>query len=104
MTGKTEPTMSHDTEFLAHVLRTGSRAYAAYAANDLLGSNPEAKVGFGADPLSVWQNWMAVRVEELAAAVAVEQPRLFTSQVHWGKDCRSRMEWRSVRSFMAGMM
>ena len=77
--------MSQDTEFLARVLKTGSRAYAAFAANDLLGAQPEAKVGFGADPLSVWQNWMAERVEELAAAVAVEQPKLFTSQVHWGK-------------------
>jgi hypothetical protein len=77
--------MSQDTEFLARVLRTGSRAYAAYAANDLLGSTPDAKVGFGADPLAVWQNWMAVRVEELAAAVAAEQPKLFTTQVHWGK-------------------
>ena len=77
--------MSQDTEFLARVLRTGSRAYAAYAANDLLGSTPDAKVGFGADPLSVWQNWMAVRVEELAAAVAAGQPKLFTTQVHWGK-------------------
>ncbi len=77
--------MSQDTEFLARVLATGSRAYAAYAANDLLGSHPEANVGFGADPLAVWQDWMAVRVEELAAAVAAEQPKLFTSQVHWGK-------------------
>jgi methanogenic corrinoid protein MtbC1 len=77
--------MSQDTEFLARVLRTGSRAYAAYAAHDLLESMPGAKVGFGADPLSVWQNWIAARVEELAAAVAAEQPKLFTSQVHWGK-------------------
>ena len=42
--------MSQDTEFLARVLKTGSRAYAAFAANDLLGSQPEAKVGLGADP------------------------------------------------------
>lgn len=77
--------MSQDTEFLARVLKTGSRAYAAFAANDLLGAQPEAKEGFGADPLSVWQHWMAERVEELAAAVAAEQPKLFTSQVHWGK-------------------
>lgn len=77
--------MSQDTEFLARVLRTGSRAYAAYAATDLLEAKPDAKVGFGADPLTLWQNWLAVRVEELAAAVAAEQPMLFTTQVHWGK-------------------
>ena len=77
--------MSQNTEFLARVLQTGSRAYAAYAANDLLGSRPDAKVGLGADPLSAWQDWIAMRVEELAAAVAAEQPKLFTSQVHWGK-------------------
>jgi methanogenic corrinoid protein MtbC1 len=51
----------------------------------MLESRPEAGGGFGPDPLSAWQSWLAVRVEELAAAVAAEQPRLFTSQVHWAK-------------------
>jgi methanogenic corrinoid protein MtbC1 len=78
--------MSESREFLARVLKTGARAYAAYAAGELLEARPEASAGFGPDPLSAWQNWLTVRVEELAAAVAAEQPHLFTSQVHWGKE------------------
>jgi methanogenic corrinoid protein MtbC1 len=77
--------MSPNSEFLTRVLKTGARAYAAYASGELLESHPEAKEGFGHDPFSAWQSWLAVRVEELAAAVAAEQPRLFTSQVHWAK-------------------
>ena len=95
--------MSQDSEFLARLLRTGSRAYAAYAVNDVLASMPEAKADLGAEPLSVWQNWMAVRVEELAAAVAVEQPALFASQVQWG---RAVLEARgvSVEHFRAALI
>ena len=77
--------MSQNNEFLARVLKTGARAYAAYASGELLESHPESKEGFGPEPFSAWQSWLAVRVEELAAAVAVEKPRLFTSQVHWAK-------------------
>lgn len=77
--------MSENSEFLARVLKTGARAYAAYASNELLDLHPEAKDGLGPDPFSAWQCWLAVRVEELAAAVAAGQPGLFTSQVHWGK-------------------
>jgi len=77
--------MSQNSEFLARVLKTGARAYAAYASGELLESRPEAKEGLGPDPFFAWQSWLAVRVEELAAAVAAEQPRLFTSQVQWAK-------------------
>jgi methanogenic corrinoid protein MtbC1 len=77
--------MSQNKEFLARVLKTGARAYAAYASEELLKSHPEAKEGFGAAPFSAWQSWLAVRVEELAAAVDADEPRLFTSQVHWAK-------------------
>jgi methanogenic corrinoid protein MtbC1 len=77
--------MSQSSEFLAGVLKAGARAYAAYASNELVESHPEAKEGLGPDPFAAWQSWLAVRVEELAAAAAAEQPRLFTTQVHWGK-------------------
>jgi len=77
--------MSQNGEFLARVLKAGARSYAAYASGELLDSRPEAKEGLRAEPFSAWQSWLAVRVEELAAAVAAEQTRLFTSQVHWAK-------------------
>jgi methanogenic corrinoid protein MtbC1 len=77
--------MSQNSEFLARVLRNGARAFAAYASGELLDRHAEAAEGLGSDPFSAWQSCLAARVEELAAAVAAEQPRLFTSQVHWAK-------------------
>lgn len=77
--------MSQNSEFLARVLRNGSRAYAAYAAGELLDAHPEAKKGLAPDPFAAWQGWLAVRVEELAAAVAAERPELFSAQVVWAK-------------------
>ncbi|MHC4398916.1 MAG: cobalamin B12-binding domain-containing protein [Planctomycetota bacterium] len=77
--------MSQNSEFLASMLKSGARAYAAYASGELLESQPDAKEGFGADPFSAWQSWLSVRVEELAAAAGAEDPGMFTSQVHWAK-------------------
>jgi methanogenic corrinoid protein MtbC1 len=77
--------MSQTSHFAGRVLCQGSRALAAYSANELLETRPEAKNGFGPDPFSGWQSWLAGRIEELAAAVVAEQPRLFVSQVQWSK-------------------
>jgi methanogenic corrinoid protein MtbC1 len=75
--------ISQSSEFLAQVLRNGSRAFAAYAADDFLKMHPEAAVGLGSKSFSVWQERLAERVEELAAATAVEQPGMFASQIRW---------------------
>jgi methanogenic corrinoid protein MtbC1 len=77
--------MSEANEYLVRVLRSGDRALAAYASGDLLERAPSAGEAFGPDPFAAWQAWLAVRVEELAAALAVDQPRLFTAQVRWAK-------------------
>jgi len=77
--------MNQNYEFLAGVLRQGNRALAGYASRELLQKRPEAAKGFEPDPFAGWQNWLAVRVEELAAAIAGNRPRLFISQVQWGK-------------------
>ena len=77
--------MNQNHEFLAGVLRQGTRAFAGYAARELMEKHAEAKKGFEPDPFAGWQSWLAVRVEELAAAIVAQRPRLFISQVHWGK-------------------
>lgn len=77
--------MSENHEFLSGILRQGSRALAGYAAEDLLKKHPEAVRGFDPDPLAGWRNWLAARVEELAAAIGAARPRLFLSQVRWGR-------------------
>jgi len=58
---------------------------AGYVAAELLEKHAEAKAGFEPDPFAQWQDWLAVRVDELAAAIAVDRARLFASQVLWGK-------------------
>jgi 5-methyltetrahydrofolate--homocysteine methyltransferase len=75
--------MNHSNPFLARVLKQGARALAAYAASELLESQPDARAGFEADPLIAWQNWLVERLEELAAAVATEQSAILTRQVEW---------------------
>ena len=77
--------MNQNNEFLADLLLRGARALAGYASRGLLEKYPEAKTVFDPDPFTGWQNWLAGRVEELAAAIVANRPRLFISQVHWGK-------------------
>jgi len=77
--------MNQNHEFLAGVLRQGNRALAGYASRDLLQKHPDAATGFAPDPFAGWQNWLAIRLEELAAAIRANRPRLFISQVQWGK-------------------
>ena len=59
-----------DSRVLATILTTSSRGIAADAAWQLLGGQPVAKEGFGADPFTGWKHWLAARVEELASAIA----------------------------------
>ena len=59
--------MNQINEFLANVLSRGSRAFAGYAVGELLEMQPQAQEGFGPDAFQNWQNWMTVRLEELAA-------------------------------------
>lgn len=93
---------SQSNELLARVLRSGSRTFGAYASGELLEAHAEAGAGWGPDPFSAWQNCLALRVEELAAAVAAEQPRLFTSQVGWAKAVLMAREV-SAEHFRAGL-
>ena len=77
--------MNANHTLLAGILRQGSRALAGYAASELLDKHPEAAEGFDPDPFAGWQDWLASRVEELAAASGTQRPRLFVSQIQWGK-------------------
>jgi methanogenic corrinoid protein MtbC1 len=83
-------------------LKSGSRAFGAYASGELLEAHAEAGDGWGTDPFAAWQNCLSLRVEELAAAVAAEQPRLFTSQVGWAKTVLAARDV-STEHFRAGL-
>lgn len=78
--------MEETNLFAANILRSGARAFAGFAASELLESAPEAREGFGADPFGSWQDFLAARVEELAAALAVDRPALFAAQARWAAD------------------
>jgi methanogenic corrinoid protein MtbC1 len=93
---------SQNSEFLARLLKSGSRAFGAYASRELLEAHTEAGEGWGTDPFSAWQNCLTLRVEELAAAVAAEQPSLFTSQVGWAKAVLAARDV-SAEHFRAGL-
>lgn len=77
--------MSKRNESLAAMLNKGTSALAAYASNDLLEIEPQADADFGPSSFSAWQSWLAARIEELAAAIAVNQPQLFADHVRWAK-------------------
>jgi methanogenic corrinoid protein MtbC1 len=85
--------MSQPNEFLATVLKRGGNAFAGFAAADLLEAQPDAAAGLGSDPLALWKQWLAGRVEELAAAASAGKPELFAEQVRWAA---SLFEARSV--------
>lgn len=77
------PGTSQISELLARVLRCGARAYAAYAARDLLATRTNNDEEGCTNTFSAWHTLIATRVEELAAAVAAERPDLFASQANW---------------------
>lgn len=70
---------------LANLLRRANRSLAGYAATELFASTPEAATSFPSDSFHAWQDLLAGRLEELAAAVAVEHPQLFVRQVQWSR-------------------
>ena len=74
-----------ESGFLAAILSKSGRAIAADAAWRLLEHEPFAKEGFGTDPFSGWQHWLAARVEELASAIAIGLPEIFVDQVLWAQ-------------------
>ncbi|MEN6492976.1 MAG: cobalamin-dependent protein [Thermoguttaceae bacterium] len=76
-------------EFLANLLYKANRSLAGYAATDLLGTTPDAAASFPPDPFQAWQDLLAGRLEELAAAVVAERPQLFVRQVQWSKTVHS---------------
>lgn len=72
-------------ELVANILRNSVGALAGYAAGDLLELRPAAGRAFRAEPFSTWRSWLKGRIEELAAAIEVGRPEIFTAQIQWGR-------------------
>jgi len=94
--------MSDSHQLAASIIRHGARALAGYAVQELLTVMPTAAQGFGDDPFVRWQQWLVARLEELGAALALGRPRLFQTQVQWG---RTALEARrlSPQAFRASL-
>ncbi len=69
--------------FAAEMLENGARAFASFAATRLVESAPAAQKAFGANAFRAWQDQFASLIMDLAAAMRVEEPRVFAAQIEW---------------------
>lgn len=72
-------------QFAATILESSSKALAAYAASDLQETHPQASERFAPHAHRAWQEFFEARLEELSAALLVNDPRLFASDIAWAK-------------------
>jgi len=73
--------MTASSGFLSELLRNGAPAYGAKAAETLVD-----RLGQGSeDAYAHWRRHLTLRIEELAAAVSVEQAQVFLRQVEWSR-------------------
>lgn len=82
---KASETQSADAAFLANMLRVSSRAFAAHASELLLDRNPDTAARWGDRGFAQWQESLAHRVQELAAAIESGQPGVFAADVRWSR-------------------
>ena len=68
---------------VADQLRAGARGYASGAAEDLLAEAPEIGAEHGAGAYFMWQGFLSQRIAELATAVELDEPGLFTTELNW---------------------
>ncbi len=72
-------------DFAANLISTGASGYGNAAAYVLLERHPEVGGRFGKGALANWSRHLTERARELAAAILVEEPALFASEVAWSQ-------------------
>lgn len=72
--------------FVATLLRAGVGSHASRAAEVLLEREPSVGDVFGERAFRRWQDNLSQRVLELAAAVEMEEPDLFATDIRWSRD------------------
>ena len=78
--------MSDANPYIAEMLRVSAQGYAAHAAERLLEQHPDCAARFGRSAFVDWQAHLAQWLRELAIAVELDEPALFSSQVQWIRD------------------
>ena len=64
-------------------LRSGARAFASAAVEELLALTPEIEELHGSGAFTMWQTFVSQRISELATAVELDEPALFTNELSW---------------------
>lgn len=77
--------MASPDPFAAKLLESSASAYSAWTVNALLRSRPQVAERFGDGAFLIWEAHVTQRILELAAALAVGEPRLFSSRVTWAR-------------------
>ena len=75
--------MSDSSQFAARLIEAGAAGYAAAAAERMLERHPDTAERFGAGAFRAWQDHLAQRLRELAAALVAGDPDLFIAEVAW---------------------
>lgn len=78
--------MSNANQYIAEMLRVSAQGYAAHAAGHLLQQHPDCAARFGHSAFVDWQAQLAQWLGELAIAVELDEPALFSAQVLWIRD------------------
>lgn len=71
--------------FVAEILDVSGKAFAGFAATRLLERYPSAESRFAPDAFTGWKTHFEQRLQELAAALAAEEPGLFLDSVEWSR-------------------
>lgn len=80
------------SQFAATILESASNSLAGFAASELLEQRPHLIEEFGPGSHRAWQDFFKARVDELAAALLVEDRQLFAADVAWSKALFSARE------------
>lgn len=78
--------MSNPNSLAATVLATSAPAYASLSASQLMERRPELQQRFGEAAFGQWTEHFRQRVMELSAALAENEPKLFSARVLWSQD------------------
>ena len=78
--------MSDTQSYIAEMLRISRGAYAAHATEELLERHPECGEPFGDAAFRDWRDNLTQRVTELAVALEMQEPSLFSAQLEWSRD------------------
>jgi MerR family transcriptional regulator, light-induced transcriptional regulator len=73
--------MTQPEQVLAEILKSSARALAGYAACETSTTDGEQAQPTSRSDFTGWQNVLAIRLEELAAAISTRQPDYFVEQV-----------------------